>query len=113
MLAIASGAFARYEAAQLEYVADDLGARSREAAATFTTTFNGIYHDTELRFMAARGEHTRRAGQWAHGGMYLFGLAVLLLLASWVAHELKAFGDLAMDVPDPRKPKDASRPPPR
>ena len=113
MLGIATGAFARYRAVQLEYVADDLGARSREAAASFAATFQEIYHDTELRFMAARGEHTRRASLWAHAGLYLFGLSVLLLLAAWVAYELKAFSELAAEVPDPRKGKDGAPPAPK
>jgi hypothetical protein len=100
---VALGGLARYRSARLDRRAVELGERSRAAGTAFAASFQRAQDDTEMRLMAERRETSRHAGFWGHVGLYLFGLAVVALLAAWVVRELRSFSEVAAQVPDPRK----------
>lgn len=98
------GLFARFKAVRLEAEVAELGARSREAGTAFVTSLAAEHQVSELQLLDQRREKALHAAWLGRGGLFSFGLAVLSLLAAWVAHELASFARFTVEVEDPRRP---------
>lgn len=109
VLLVGFGVFARWKASHLEAEVAELGARSREAGTAFVASLAAEHQDSELRLLDQRRDKALHAAWLGRGGLFSFGLALLTVLAAWVAHELASFARFAVDVEDPRRPP---RPPP-
>jgi hypothetical protein len=89
---------ARIHAIRLESEAEGLAGQSRDAAAAFAISFEGGQRDTELRLLDERHARSLSASRWGLAGMAALSLAVILVVAAWVAHELRIFAEQAGDI---------------
>jgi predicted Co/Zn/Cd cation transporter (cation efflux family) len=110
LVLIGLGVYSRWTALGLEVEAGQAAERSREAASAFASSMRSADHYSELKLLDQRRERTLLAAKYGRWGLFAFGAAVLLILASWLSHEIRLFRELAQEVEEGQRQRGENRP---